>query len=136
MMADIRVVNVRDYIRDGKVVLPENAVYIGRENRRYGLAASPLANPYREGQTREVNLGSGDDDDDTYIDNPDGVMSRADVIEAYSDLLAMGFAYDELARLRDLAAKGPLLLACWCAPKPCHGGVIAETLREMLEGAV
>jgi hypothetical protein len=132
-MAEIRVVNIRDYIRGGKVELPENAVYVGRDVNKYGLKASPLANPYREGQTREVNLRSGDDDD-TYIDNPDGVMGRADVIEAYSDLLAMGFAYDELARLRDLAAKGPLLLACWCAPKPCHGDVIVETLREMLKG--
>jgi hypothetical protein len=119
MMVDIRVVNIRDYVRDGRVSLPENAVYIGRAAPRYGLKASPLANPYRIGQwmsrmpMRQMNL-----DDVIY-------WYRIWFLSATFGLLIF-----EKARLFALAEKGPLLLVCWCAPKPCHGDVIVEYLRE------
>lgn len=74
-------------------------VYVGRSNRRYGLAASPFANPFRIG--------------------PDG--DRAAVIARYAAWLQT--RPDLLARIPDLRGKR---LACWCAPLPCHADVLAR----------
>lgn len=40
---------------------------------------------------------------------------------------------DELDRLAHLAMKGPLKLQCFCAPKECHGDIIAATLKDAIE---
>ena len=72
-------------------------VYIGRANRRYRLAASPWANPYREGR--------------------DGDRER--VIAKYEDWLRSQPAL--MAALPELRGK---VLGCWCAPEPCHGDVL------------
>lgn len=40
---------------------------------------------------------------------------------------------DELDRLAHLAMKGPLKLQCFCAPKECHGDIIATTLKDAIE---
>jgi hypothetical protein len=38
----------------------------------------------------------------------------------------------ELDRLVSLARDGQLQLRCWCAPKACHGDVIAEIIKEAI----
>lgn len=38
-------------------------------------------------------------------------------------------AWQEIHRLAALQV--PLELECWCAPKPCHGHVIAERIRRI-----
>ena len=84
------VVNVR---RD------EYDIYIGRGNRRYGLARSIWANPFHIG--------------------PDGNRQR--VIDHYRAYLLR--TPELLARLPELKGQR---LGCWCAPEPCHGDVLAE----------
>jgi Domain of unknown function (DUF4326) len=112
----IQVVHVRD-VRPGRP-----AVYVGRENPRAGLPGSPLANPFR-------------------------MRSEADrpaVIAAYTRWLdthlRVGAApwpvTGELVRLAGLArlaaaARRPLRLACWCAPRPCHADPIRDVLLRM-----
>ena len=120
----IRVGNVRDYIRGGKPVLPENAAYVGRAVKRYGLKRSPLANPYRIGVDRMNMSGRR--------------MDRRDTISAYvwllgslpmSDAPVNSAIGHELSRIRDLASKADIILLCWCHPKPCHADVIREYLE-------
>lgn len=118
-MHKITIANGHDLITGGKVVLPENAVYVGREVKRYGLKASPLKNIY-----------------------PIGRMSREQCVDAYATRLSMSLRetrgrftdtdamQEEIPRLRALAERGPLTLVCWCAPKRCH----AEVIRELLLG--
>jgi protein gp37 len=74
-------------------------VYIGRENRRHGLLASPWANPFVIGK--------------------DG--TRGEVIAKFETWL-MGQP-ELLARLPELRGKR---LGCWCAPQACHGDVLAR----------
>ena len=125
----ITVANARDFLVDGKVELPENAVYVGRAAPRYGLKASPLANPYHIGQW-----------DYRRMHRP-LQMNRSDCSEAYAVWLSYTptlASIMELTRLADLARRAPLVLVCWCetwdgtgdAPGKCH----AEILRRVLEG--
>lgn len=79
--------------------VPPGAVYVGRPNPAYGLGGSRWANPYRVGR--------------------DGGL--AEVVRAYADRLAGRPALLDAAR-RDLAGA---VLACWCAPAPCHASVLA-----------
>lgn len=74
-------------------------IYVGRANPRYGLSASPFANPFRIG--------------------PDG--SRDEVITKYRAWLLAQPAL--VARLPELRGK---VLACWCKPLPCHGDVLVD----------
>ena len=129
----IRVGNIRDYIRGGKAVLPEGAVYVGRRVNRYGLEESILHNPFPicPGRTRKHSIA-----------DYRGWFPRAiKVGEHYrrcqwrtkdTDML------DELDRLSALHRKnGTLDLLCYCetwdgtgeAPGKCH----AEVIREYLE---
>jgi len=125
----IEVVNIRDYIVDGKVVLPPHAVYIGRAAPRYGLKKSPLANPYPVGQK---------------YGKPPQKRTLEESLALYAAHLAGalwtgvdgdGKRYPttlrvEVDRLRALHKEhGKLLLACWCKPKACHGDVIKEVLE-------
>jgi hypothetical protein len=87
-----RVINLhRDELGD--------AVYVGRANRRRGLAGSAFGNPYFEGR--------------------DG--TREQVIELYRQWLLEQPAL--LDRLHELRGRR---LACWCKPLACHGDVLAE----------
>jgi hypothetical protein len=79
--------------------IPDNALYIGRANSRYGLPASKWANPFRIGR--------------------DG--TRQEVIDEYRDYLLA--SPNLMAALPELAEKD---LVCWCAPEPCHGDVLLE----------
>lgn len=61
-----------------------------------------------------------------YVIGPDG--NRAQVIEAYRGWISE--RADLLERLGELEGKR---LACWCAPRACHGDVLAELVAERLE---
>lgn len=108
----ISVVNVKADM----TIFQHGGIYIGRGNQWKGLAPSPLANRFVIGidGTREV------------------------VIEKYEAWLKEKIrsgdrnVLDELARLSSIALKGELVLACWCAPLPCHGDVIKKTIEEVL----
>lgn len=101
------IIHVRDMVDH------RDAVYVGRRNNRYGLAASPLANPYPISKS----------------------LSRAASLTAYRSwlegLLQGGFKPEALIALRGKT------LACWCrhAGEPrtdanaCHADVIAELLE-------
>jgi len=71
----------------------------------------------------DVYIGRGSKWGNPFKIGPDG--DRAEVIEKYlaylgtrSDLL------DAIGELRDKA------LGCWCAPKACHGDVLAELVAQ------
>lgn len=40
----------------------------------------------------------------------------------------------ELRRLATLAAEEDVYLRCWCAPKPCHGQIVAAAICYLLKG--
>ncbi len=93
------------------------SVYIGR--RYQGLQASPLANRFR------------------LFDE----SQRQEVIEHYRAWLMNelrtqpgGKAAQEIERLAAMLRAGDeVTLACWCAPKACHGDVVAEVVRTVAE---
>lgn len=101
-----RVVHVRDVLDDlhayaERQVPNPQIMYIGRANGRHGLAASVWANPFR-------------------VED----HGREGAIALYRDYIAERIASEperyDLNRLRGKT------LACWCAPLPCHGDVLAE----------
>lgn len=85
----------------------EYDVYIGRANPRYGLKRSKWANPFRLKSEAE----------------------RPAMIERYREWIMN--QPDLLARIHELRGKR---LGCWCAPKPCHGDVLAELADRMETG--
>lgn len=76
-------------------------VYIGRANGRYRLPQSKWANLFVPWNRSDA--------------------ARALVIARYREHL-LGFP-EMVAELPELRGK---VLACWCAPLPCHGDVLAE----------
>lgn len=84
----------------------DDVVYIGRRNNRYGLLGSKWQNRFRiaKGHTRE------------------------EAIEQYrkwfTETISMGELWEALPELRGK------VLACWCAPQPCHGDVLIELLNK------
>lgn len=93
---------------------PLDAVYIGRRYR--GRPESPLANRWKvhtEDERQEAIERFRAWLDNELTNWPDGQASR------------------EIKRLAALHRAGqPIVLACWCAPKPCHGDVVAEFIRK------
>jgi hypothetical protein len=79
-------------------------IYIGRANARYGLLASPFANPFTIGR--------------------DG--TRADVLHKYKEHILS--SPDLLVLLPALKGK---ILGCWCKPAPCHGDVLVELIETL-----
>lgn len=86
----------------------EYDVYIGREVQEWGLAGSKWGNPF-------VLQDESDEE-------------RARVIAAYRAWITEGEGQHLLADLHELRGKR---LACWCAPKDCHGHVLAEMVESM-----
>lgn len=72
-------------------------VYTGRAVHRKGLPQSKWANPF-----------------------PLAMGSREAVIAAYRNWIQRSPLIDQVG---ELSGK---VLACWCAPKACHGDVLAE----------
>jgi hypothetical protein len=105
-------------IRVGNIKRGDSGEYIGRSMKN--RAGSPLANPYRLKDESQRDM----------------------VIRHYRTWLWKKIqARDakvmaELWRLRDLALRPEgVVLLCWCAPKACHGDVIASALA-WLEGRI
>jgi len=116
-MKQILIANIRDLLPPS--MWPAWYVYVGRENKGWKLAESPLANPYKVGM------------------NYCGYYTREEVVAVYSQKVLRAYnnvpvseeVIAELARLRALFKRhGKLVLVCWCAPKRCH----AEAIREFL----
>jgi hypothetical protein len=98
-----QVLNIRNLpgFSESRPIIPPNTVYIGRRNARYGLAASPWANPFR------VSLET----------------DRASVIAAYELWLRQQPRLIEaLCELNGCDR--------WCAPLPCHGDVLLKLANE------
>ena len=96
--------------------LPPGTVYVGRRVLRRAIERSPLANPQR--LTRKATPEERRASIDSYR-RWLGFMVRA----------GSNPAYHEFMRLVELARRGDLILACWCAPAPCH----ADVIRDMIE---
>jgi len=122
----IFVANAREFIKDGRLELPENAVYVGRRIVRYGLGTSPLANYFFIGKSKSE-LGF------TYSQ-----IERKKSIEFYHEYLLYALRnpldykliVEEFNRLKKMANRGDLILVCWCAPKACHADVIKNLLEK------
>lgn len=101
----IEIVNVKTY-------RGQNAVYIGRAMP--GRPGSPLGNPFKLRFE----------------------CDRAKILARYEYWLREQLKTDtpqrrEIERLTDYAEG--LVLACWCAPEPCHGEVIKKVIEEELK---
>ncbi len=103
----IRVVNLKEYEpKDG-----ETLVVIDR--------LSPLGNPFRI--------------------NP--VKGRHEAIRRYERFFYRQLAHlpvpeyfmRELDRIVRLAKEGDVALGCWCAPKACHGSVVAKYAEQRIK---
>lgn len=107
----VTVENIRNVPRDEW----GECVYIGRANRAYGLAASPLANPYtvqRYGR--------------------EGALERFKR-HLWEDLKVWGPMHHELSGLVERLRRGERVrLLCWCAPRECHGDVVKAALLWMM----
>jgi len=100
----IRIINLKDRRN-------RNAVYIGRAVP--GRPGSPLGNPYKLRFE----------------------CDREKILARYEYWLREQLKSDtparrEIERLADYAED--LVLACWCAPKLCHGNVVKKVIEERL----
>ena len=84
---------------------PKDAVYIGRAVPRYGLRGGKWRNPFRF--------------------PTESCPTREDAIEAYRLYITGGER--KYLPFKELRGKD---LACWCAPKPCHGDILLEVANE------
>ena len=88
-------------------------VYVGRSMR--DIQGSVLGNPFKV--------------------KPHGPHERGTSVELYRRWLwnhirhGAGDVYEEMVRLKILAAQGDLTLVCWCAPQPCHADVIRAAIE-------
>ena len=105
------VVHVRDVlarlraIAELKVPSP-SVIYIGRANARFGLKASIWANPFK-------------------VDDHGRDAALARYREYITQRIESEPERYDLAQLRGKT------LACWCAPEPCHGDVLAELANQI-----
>lgn len=76
-------------------------LYIGRENKTYGLQESKWHNPFRT------------------VDYP-----LEDVLRLYEQHVRDSGLYDDLDELEGLT------LGCWCKPQRCHGDVLIALYNE------
>jgi hypothetical protein len=102
----IKVVNKRTY--------PGNGIYIGRP--------TVLGNPFTHkfGTQARFIVASREDAVKKY---------DAYIREAYRDNSSVRAAIDDLVKRYLLT--GELILVCWCAPKACHGDVLAKLVKEI-----
>ena len=86
--------------------IPEDGEYIGRYNRNFNLKASKFANPFP-------------------VKSPE---ERGTTIEKYKEWLWKEIASNNITKEDLLSLRGKKLV-CYCAPKPCHGNVVKETVE-------
>jgi hypothetical protein len=98
-----QVLNLRQLpgFSERRPVIPPGAVYIGRRNARYGLAASKWANPFR----------------------PSSPAEHEAVVAMFERWLRL--QQHLIDALPELVGRD---LVCWCAPLPCHGEVLLRLL--------
>jgi hypothetical protein len=101
----ITVVNIRN--------APPNAVYIGRKMPKH--AGSPLGNPFKPADP------NNEDDRQLCLRNYKTWLWRQMCFETR--------AAAELQRLATLAQTQDIALACWCAPKSCHGEIVKAAIE-------
>lgn len=85
------------------IMLDDFDVYIGRDVPEHAIRGSEWGNPF------------------VMLDDSDAERDR--VVAAYRDWIAT--RPELMSRLEDLRGKR---LACWCAPRACHGDVLVELL--------
>lgn len=83
----------------------EYDVYIGRAVPEFGLEASKWGNPI--------------------VLAEDTVEERDRVLAEYREWIV-----DQPELMASIGELRGLRLGCWCAPKPCHGDVLAELAEE------
>lgn len=104
----VRVANIWKHLRTET----ETRVYIGRACR--GYAQSPLANPWKVEEKRGETLARYRDWLREALKDPTSPQAR------------------EVFRLGQLVAAGEdLVLLCWCAPRSCHGDLVAEVVAKV-----
>lgn len=99
----------------------EGKIYIGRENRRLGLAASPLHNPYRIGED-----GSRDEVVAKYHRHLKGRILAGDRQILYLLRTILKVAKENV----------PVELCCYCKPARCHGDVVKRALLWLARGGL
>ncbi len=76
------------------------------------------------------------------LHDKDDPAERLSVITAYrrdleQDMARHGRMFRALTDLAERVVAGEAVcLACWCAPLPCHGDVIAEKVRRLVENQI
>lgn len=71
------------------------------------------------------------------LTNPDDSIERTRVIKQFQhdfdiDCANNGPMFKECQRIAGLLTSGKrVVLRCWCSPKPCHGDIILEKVREV-----
>ena len=90
--------NVLNFYHIGKII-PENAEYIGRENKKYNLKKSKFANPY-------------------YVKGDKGSTLKDYRIWLWNEVLELRITKQDILSLKDKD------LICYCAPTPCHGNIV------------
>lgn len=105
---------------NGKIdgFIGENKIYIGRENKTYGLKESPLANHFIIGEDGSRNR---------VIDKYKGWLRSELLSNTKTDVI------EEIERLTELAKQSDLILTCWCKPLKCHGDFIKGLIEERLK---
>lgn len=84
-------------------------VYIGRYNARYGLVASPFANPF-----------------------PITVSQDRDaVLEKYDEYIRGRISREMPLKIHLINLADADRLVCWCAPLPCHGDILVKIMKEL-----
>jgi hypothetical protein len=111
------VLNVRQLpgFSERRPIIPPNAVYIGRRNTRYGLAASQWANPFRVSQ--EADRASAIAAYEKWLQSQRHLMAALSELQGRSHLLVCGPA---LPRRRAVEAGWRICL------KPRPGPVLAD----------
>lgn len=68
----------------------------------------------------------------THLDNSTQaefkVATREEAVNAYRDWILNGEGQHLLLDLHELKGK---TLGCWCAPKACHGDILAELVQKL-----
>lgn len=104
-------IDVVNFYHIGKKI-PDDAVYIGRENKALNLTGSKFANPFamKESTNEE----------------------RDRVVDKYKVWLWKAIESEEITRDDLLALKGKKLV-CYCSPKKCHGDVLKEVVQLLVD---
>ena len=104
MTTVVHVKTVLDRLKAGD----PDIVYIGRENKRYGLGMNVFQNPYP-------------------IKPPSAThpLTREESIDLYRDHVLRTITRSPYFQKKVAGLKGKTL-ACWCAPLACHGDILAE----------